>query len=113
MRLADGTGLTFGPVSSTASTAIVESAMTLLGSNPTRGETQIQYSVARSGPIRLAVVDISGRLAATLVDGIHIPGRYQVAWDGTNEGQRLAAGLYFVRLTAPDRCVVRKLATIR
>jgi len=110
--LVDGAGVTFGPVPSTASASIVESAMTLLGPNPTSGGARIQYAVARAGRVRLVVVDVSGRVVATLVDGIQSPGRYELAWDGTREGQRLAAGLYFVRLAAMDRSVVRKLATI-
>ncbi|TMQ49738.1 MAG: hypothetical protein E6K73_09485, partial [Candidatus Eisenbacteria bacterium] len=61
---------------------------------------------------RLALVDVSGRVVATLVDGIQRSGRYELAWDGTRAGQRLTPGLYFVRLTAPDRTVVRKLATV-
>jgi len=62
--------------------------------------------------VRLAVVDVSGRVVTTLVDGTQPAGTYQVAWDGTDGSRRLAAGLYLVRLTAPDRSVVRKLATI-
>jgi len=49
----------------------------------------------------------------TLVDGVQPPGRYQLAWDETDGGQRLGAGLYFVRLTALDRSVVKKLVTMR
>ena len=113
VRLVDGTVATFGPVSSTTSASIVASAITLLAPNPSSGQTQIQYAVARPGPVRLVVVDISGRVVSTLVDGFQPSGRYQLAWDGAQEGQRLAAGLYFVRFTASDRTVVRKLATIR
>ena len=87
--------------------------MTFLAPNPTRGETQIQYAVARAGRVQLSVVDAAGRVVMTLVHGIQPPGRYQLAWDGTNGGQRPAAGLYFVRLTALDRSLVRKLVTIR
>jgi len=113
VRLADGTGVTFGPVSSTAGATIVESAITLLAPNPTGGGTQIRYAVARAGRVRVVVIDVAGRVVTTLVDGIQSPGRYELAWDGTNEGQRPAAGLYFVRLAASDRSLVRKLVTIR
>jgi len=112
-RLVDGTSATFGPVSSTGSAPIVGSDMMLVGPNPTREGARIRYAVARAGSVRLAVVDVSGRVVTSLVDVIQPPGRYELAWDGTNGGRRLSAGLYFVRLTAPDRSVVRKLATIR
>jgi len=100
-------------VSSTEGGPISESAIAFLAPNPTRGETQIQYAVARAGRVRLSVVDVAGRVVMTLVDGIQPPGRYRLAWDGTDGGQGLAAGLYFVRLTASDRSVVKRLVTMR
>ena len=112
VRLVEGSRVTFGPVSASASSFIFESALTLLAPNPSSGKTRIHYAVARAGHVRLALVDVSGRVVATLVDGIQRSGRYELAWDGTRAGQRLTPGLYFVRLTPPDRTVVRKLATV-
>jgi len=73
----------------------------------------VHYAVARGGQVRLELVDVSGRVAATLTDRIQEPGRYVAAWDGAGQRGRLAPGLYFVRFMAPDRVTVRKLAVVR
>jgi hypothetical protein len=84
-----------------------------LSPNPTTRGTQVRYSVARAGRVRLEVLDVSGRVEETLADRIHTPGRYVVSWDGVVGRGRLAPGLHFVRLIAPDRVTVGKLAIIR
>jgi hypothetical protein len=112
VRLVDGSSVTFGPISSTASATISESTVNLLGSNPARAASQIQYAVARAGHVRLEVADVAGRVVTTLFDGIQQPGRFHLAWDGTDRGERLPAGLYFVRLTTLDRTVARKITRL-
>jgi hypothetical protein len=112
VKLVDGSSALFGPIASTASAFIGETALNLIAPNPTRASSQIQYSVARAGRVRLEVADVSGRVVTTLFDGIHPPGRYHLAWDGTNRGERLSAGLYFVRLWTPDRTIATKITRL-
>ncbi len=112
VKLVDGSSVRFGPISSTASALIRESALNVLAPNPARAASQVQYSVARAGHVRLEVADVTGRVVTTLFDGIQPAGRFQLAWDGTNRGQRLQAGLYFVRLTTLDRIVAMKITRL-
>jgi hypothetical protein len=63
--------------------------------------------------VRLELLDVSGRVLATLTDRALEPGRYTIAWDGAGHRGQLAPGLYFVRFVAPDRVTVRKLGIIR
>jgi hypothetical protein len=77
--------------------------------NPSRTWSRIQYTVARVGHVRIEVADVAGRVVATLVDGVQAAGRYQAAW----HGERLPAGLYFVRLTTPDRTASMKLTRVQ
>jgi hypothetical protein len=81
--------------------------------NPTRAGMQIQYSVVRSGRVRLELLDVSGRVEATLADRAQEPGRHVATWDGVGRRGRLSPGLHFVRLVAPDGVMVRKLAIIQ
>ena len=90
-----------------------QSDVTLVSPNPTLGRTQVHYVVARAAPVRLELVDLSGRVVATLVDRVQERGRYVAAWDGAGPRGRLLPGLYFLRLVAPGRVVTRKLAMIR
>lgn len=80
--------------------------------NPTRSGTQLQYVVARAGQVRIELLDVSGRVVATLADGIQAPGRYAATWDGTGQRGRPSPGLYFVRLMAPGEVTLRKLAIL-
>jgi hypothetical protein len=87
--------------------------MTLMSPNPTAGGIQVQYGVARAGQVRLELLDVSGRVVATLLDRAQEPGRFDAAWDGVGPRGQLPPGLYFVRFVAPDFMTVRKLAVVR
>jgi urease beta subunit len=92
--------------------SITEGLLTV-APNPTRAGTQIGYSVVRSGRVRLELLDVSGRVEATLDDRFQEPGRYVATWDGVGRGGRLSPGLHFLRLVAADRVMLRKLVIIR
>lgn len=71
--------------------------------NPLRGSSTLRFDVARAGDVAVEIFDVAGRRAATLVHGSLEAGRYSVQWNGVTEsGDRARAGLYFVRLSAPD-----------
>ena len=70
--------------------------------NPLNPTTRISYYTTRKGRVQLQVFDAAGRLIRTLVDKKEEPGRHVVTWDGADShGGRVAAGVYFCRLTAP------------
>ncbi len=82
--------------------------------NPFMASGEIAYSVAQAMPVRLVVYDVQGRARAILKEGVAAPGRNIVKWDGrSGSGDRLEAGVYFVRLTAGNRVETRKLTIVR
>jgi hypothetical protein len=81
--------------------------------NPTRARMQVQYAVARTGRVRVDLLDVSGRVVATLADRTFEPGRHVATWDGVGRRGRLSPGLHFVRVVTPDGVMVRKLAIIQ
>ncbi len=113
VTLVNGSHVTFGPVASTVSAWVGETAVNFVAPNPTRAGSQIQYTVSRGGHVRLELTDVAGRAVTALFDGNRAPGHFQLAWDGTNHGTPLAAGLYFIRLSAPDRIVTTKIVRVR
>jgi trimeric autotransporter adhesin len=113
VQLTSGGSAVFGPVSANILEPLTTSDLTQLAPNPTSGETQVRYAVARAGRVRLELLDVSGRVAATLEDRDHEPGRYVAVWDGMGRRGRVAPGVYYLCLTAPDRVAVRKLAVMR
>ena len=92
---------------------LTTSDLTLVSPNPTSGGIHVEYGVAHAGQVRLELLDVSGRVVATLADRIQTPGHYIAAWDGAVRRGRQSPSLYFVRLMAPDQMAVRKLVMIR
>ncbi|HVP39805.1 MAG TPA: FlgD immunoglobulin-like domain containing protein [Candidatus Saccharimonadales bacterium] len=69
---------------------------------PTRATT-IRYSVARTSPVTLKIMDVAGRVVRTLVDGSKLAGVYTATFDGRDtRGMALASGVYFYRLKIGD-----------
>lgn len=108
----DGRNLTFGPLSAAAGGAVTEFALREAWPNPSAGTTQVEYSVARESEVRLSVVDVNGREVTTLASGVHPPGRYLVAWDGSSDRGRVPSGVYFLRYDSPGKSFVRRVAIV-
>jgi len=82
--------------------------------NPFGQTSAIQFSVTDTAPIEIAVYDVAGRLVRVLWSGSHAVGPDIVRWDGRDaRGERVAAGVYFARLTQGETSVTSKLALIR
>jgi hypothetical protein len=76
--------------------------------NPFRLVTDIRFELAREGRATLEVFDPSGRLVRRLLRGALSPGSHAVQWDGTGDsGQRVAAGVYRVRLEVAGETATR------
>ncbi len=88
-------------------------AMTRLGNvvpNPLNPQTTVHYALAQSGPVKLAIYDVAGRLVRTLVDGVVGAGEFGAVWDGKDAaGQQVAPSIYFVRFQADGRTESRKI----
>jgi hypothetical protein len=64
--------------------------------------------------VRVEVFDVTGRRVRRLVDGFVTPGTYRVSWTGSDErGSRVAAGVYFLRMTSGDYTKVQKVVRLR
>ncbi|HET7497371.1 MAG TPA: FlgD immunoglobulin-like domain containing protein, partial [Candidatus Eisenbacteria bacterium] len=86
--------------------------------NPFLRTTDIPFTLAGSGdPVaaELRVFDARGRLVKTLVAGDRPTARqYLIRWDGRDDtGHPAAAGIYFYRLRAAGREMVRRLVLVR
>jgi hypothetical protein len=66
--------------------------------NPSKGLTNIHFSVATKGECRLSVLDMNGQLVETLFEGMVNTGLYNVETDT----RKYSAGGYFVVLNTPD-----------
>lgn len=77
--------------------------------NPFNPTTTINFKVPVNGHVTLKVFDMSGREAATIVDGFVQTGLHQV----TIEAADLASGLYFYQLKAGSFTDVKKFVVLK
>jgi hypothetical protein len=85
--------------------------------NPLSESTVISYVLPDRSHVTLRIVNVAGRVVATLVDAVTDPGEHRVNWDGTTDaGDRAAAGVYFVRMEldgVPAGGAVRKMVLLK
>jgi len=94
--------------------ASLSSGLSQNAPNPFVGSTGIAFSLARPGRVSVAVYDVSGRRVATLAEGEHDAGAFDVSWDGRDDsGHEVAAGAYFVRMVGADSHFERKMTLLR
>jgi len=80
------------------------SRFTGVSPNPANPRTVIKFQLDQSGPCRLAIYDVAGRLVASQDWASLEAGSHDFVWDGNlASGQGAASGIYMVRLKAPDK----------
>ena len=63
----------------------------------------------RASDVSVVLFDLQGRSVATLAEGPHPVGRFQVTWNGEVDGGPARAGIYFVRLKGPAVAQTRRI----
>jgi Putative Ig domain/Bacterial Ig domain/FlgD Ig-like domain len=82
--------------------------------NPLNPETKITFTLAQAGRVRMTIFDIQGRQVKTLIDEYRAVGDHEVRWDGSDVRQgRVASGLYFVKVQAPEAQVVQRITVLK
>lgn len=77
-------------------------------------EVRLRLELPSRTAVRLAVYDIAGRRRATLLDQELPAGATEVMWDGRDLGrERVASGIYFVRLTFAGGARLTKIVMLR
>lgn len=74
----------------------------------------IQYDLARSAAVTLAIRDCQGRQVRMLLASAQDRGPHTVTWDGRNdEGQAVISGVYFCRLQAGSAIGTARVVVVR
>jgi len=82
--------------------------------NPFNPETVISFSLDKPGDVTLSVYDILGRKVTTLYQGYLATGQHQFRWNGADgNGQGVASGVYFYRLSSDQISLTRKMALMK
>lgn len=91
----------------------LEAALSPAHPNPFRTETEFSVSIKDPQRAEVVVFDLSGRRLATVFRGLLPAGTSQLAWNGRRmDGRRAPGGIYFTRLTLPDRVVTRRVVLL-
>jgi hypothetical protein len=71
--------------------------------NPFNPETQIEYTLAQSGFVKLSIYNLLGQKVIELVNGQQSAGKFCITWNGTNTfGQQVASGVYYYQLNTEN-----------
>jgi hypothetical protein len=82
--------------------------------NPFNSSTQIAYEVKQTGPTSIVIYNAMGQIVRELLRQNHLPGFYQVAWDGRDaSGREVASGIYIYRLTTPSAVVSKRMTLLQ
>jgi type VI protein secretion system component Hcp len=82
--------------------------------NPTHGQTEFRFALPADSNARLELFDLRGYRVRELFNGLTSSESTVAAWDGTDEsGQRVAQGVYMVRLSYPGREVTQRITVLR
>jgi len=77
--------------------------------NPFNPTTNINFSVPKSGLVKMAVYDINGREISELVNQVMTPGSYKVDFDGSN----LSSGIYYYTLSSGEFVETKKMMLVK
>ncbi|OGG48994.1 MAG: hypothetical protein A3F84_14250 [Candidatus Handelsmanbacteria bacterium RIFCSPLOWO2_12_FULL_64_10] len=82
--------------------------------NPFNPATQIGFSLAEEGRIRLVVYNLLGQVVRDLVDDYRTSGSHTVTWDGKDAAGRIvASGIYLYRIEANRFSAVRRMVVVK
>jgi flagellar hook assembly protein FlgD len=74
----------------------------------------VTFDLPQPRNVSARVVDVTGRVTRTLVEGVLPAGRHRTTWDGTNDnGRRVTSGVYFVVLEAEADRARQKIIVLR
>lgn len=82
--------------------------------NPFNPSTTIEYSLSRSVDVNIGIYNVYGELIKSFEENSKPPGRYSVVWRGDdNYGNRVSSGVYFLKLTARNKTITKKLMLLK
>jgi hypothetical protein len=89
-------------------------ALTSVHPNPFNPQTTLEYTLASSGRVRIAIYDARGSLVRSLVNQHMAAGGHRMTWNGTDQGGRsVGSGIYFVKMNAGSHVEARKIVLLK
>jgi hypothetical protein len=77
--------------------------------NPFNPSTDIAFTLAERGRVRLGIYNVRGQRIATLVDRVMNAGGHTATW----EAKGMPSGIYFYRLESDKQSLMRKMVLLK
>lgn len=82
--------------------------------NPFNPVTQIEFSLNKSGKVKLQIYSILGELVKTIVDGELKAGYHKYTWNGTDGNNvKVSSGVYVYRLITDQKALSKKMVLLK
>jgi hypothetical protein len=108
-RLTDGGSVALPEITPEIAPASIF-AVSLLSSNPLRGEARFAVALSQGGPVGVDVSDVTGRRVWSQREVVLAGGSHVLRWDGRDTaGRPVPGGVYFMRVESGARASVLKL----
>jgi hypothetical protein len=89
-------------------------AISSIHPNPFNPQTTVDFALAGSSRVRIAVYDVTGSLVRRLVDQTMPAGEHRIEWNGVDDaGRGASSGIYFVRMIAGSYSETRKIVMLK
>jgi hypothetical protein len=90
-------------------TAPVDFALAQNFPNPFNPSTEIAYSIADAGMVKLSIYNLLGEKIATVVNDFKAPGSYSVSFDASG----FTSGTYFYHLQSGQQMLTKKMTIVK
>ncbi len=82
--------------------------------NPSRGPSELRFSLPRGGPVSLEIFDVSGRPVRRLLAETMEAGPHSTSWDARDSrGQAVQSGIYLCRLQSEGTVLIKRMAVLK
>ncbi|MFN8547163.1 MAG: T9SS type A sorting domain-containing protein [Candidatus Eisenbacteria bacterium] len=100
---------TFAASSAVAEPVVTELALAPVQPNPSSGGARSEFALPQSAKVSVELLDVRGRVVRTLASGEYPAGRHAVVLPSSSD-HGLGSGVYFLRLQANGKTIVRRFA---
>jgi hypothetical protein len=82
--------------------------------NPVRDAATLVFTLAKACPVDASIWTVDGRAITTLIHGWLPEGEHRATWCGVDDqGRRIPAGVYYLRVQAGDRSQMQRISVLR
>ena len=82
--------------------------------NPFNPSTTIEFALGKSGPAKLGIYNLDGKLVRELVSANLEVGSHQYVWNGNDSnGGPVASGVYLYRLVTQDETLTKRMMLLK